>query len=111
LVQAFQELLVGLNTAAPLEDLGGLFEQEGSHLAFGQAAAQVIKRAVFFALAAMAIGAAAWEEAFQEGGVNGVGRQGEGPQEQSLALAQGEGGEALEFVLTYNMSKITRPGG
>jgi hypothetical protein len=59
LVEAFQELLVGLNPTAPLDDLGWLFEQESSHLAFRQAAAQVEKGAVFFTLAAMAVGAAA----------------------------------------------------
>jgi hypothetical protein len=108
LVQAFQELLVGLHPATALKDLGLVFEQEGSHLTFGQAAAQVEEGAVFLALMAMAIGVATFEEAFQEGGMDGIGREGEGAQEVSFALAQGEGGEALEFVLTHNMSKIPR---
>jgi hypothetical protein len=45
----------------------------------------------------MAIGAAALEEAFQKGGVDEVGRQCEGLEQAGLALAQGQGGEALEF--------------
>ena len=64
---------------------------------------------MFFALAAVAIGAAAFEEAFQKGGVNGIGRQNEGAQEMCFALAQGERGKAFELELTHTMSKIPSP--
>jgi hypothetical protein len=40
--------------------------------------------------------------------VNRVLREGERAQEMSLALAQGESGEALEFRLTHIMSKISQ---
>jgi hypothetical protein len=38
--------------------------------------------------------------------VNSVSWEGEGAQEMSLALTQGEGGEAFELILTHIMSKI-----
>jgi hypothetical protein len=108
LVEAFQEPLVGLDTVAGPEDLGLLFEQQGSHLSFGQAATEIKEGAVFLARSAVAIGAAALEKAFQEGGVNRVGGEGEGAQEISFALTQGEGGEAFEFCLTHNIGKIAQ---
>jgi hypothetical protein len=73
LVEAFQELLVSLDSVAGLEDLGLLFEQQSSHLSFGQATAQIKEGAVFVARSAMAIGAATFEKALQKGGVKGVG--------------------------------------
>ena len=65
---------------------------------------------MFLPLAAVAIGTAAFEEALEKGGMDGLGREGECAQEMSFALAQCEGGEALEFCLTHNMSKIPEPG-
>jgi hypothetical protein len=108
LVEAFQELLVGLNSVAGLLDLGRLFEQQGSHLAFGQAAAQIKEGAVFLAGSAVAIEVATFEKALQKGGMKGIGREGERAQEMSFALTQGEGGEALELCLTHNICKIAR---
>jgi len=106
LVEVFQKLLVGRDTVAGLEDLGRLFEQQRSHLPFGQAAAEIKERAVFVARSAMAIGAAALEKALQKGGVNRIGREGETAQEMNFALTQGEGGEMWEIILTHIMSKI-----
>jgi hypothetical protein len=80
-----------------LEDLGLPFEQERSHLALCQTAAQIKEGAMFLALAATAIGTAALEEAFQKGGMNEVGGQFEGLEQAGFALAQRQGGEALEF--------------
>ena len=60
-------------------------------------------------LPAVAVGAATFEKALQKGGVNRIGRESEGAQEMGLALAQGEGGEALEFFLTHIMRKILLP--
>jgi hypothetical protein len=97
LVQGLQKLLVSLDTVAGLEDLGRALEQESSHLAFGQTAAQIKEGAMLLALAAMAIGAAALEEAFQKGGMDEVGRQFERLEQAGFALAQSQGGEALEF--------------
>src|SRR5208282_102216 len=110
LIQARQRLLVSFDTAAGLADLWFAFEQQSAHLSPGQAAAQIEERAVPFPLAAVAIGPAAFEEALQEGGVDGVGRQPEGLEQAGLALAQGQGGEASEFCITHNMSKIPRWG-
>jgi hypothetical protein len=62
---------------------------------------------VLLTLSAAAVGAATFEKALQKGGVNSVSWQGEGAQEMSLALTQGEGGEAFELILTHIMSKIT----
>jgi len=61
---------------------------------------------VLFTLSAVAVGAATFEKALQKGGVNSVSRKGESAQEMSLALTQGESGEAFERVLTHIMSKI-----
>jgi len=54
--------------------------QDGVHLPFGQATAEIKKRAMFLAFLAVAIGAAAFEEPFQEGGVERVLGAGEGAQ-------------------------------
>ena len=97
LVEAVQELLVGLDTVARLEDLGRLFEQQGSHLPFGQAATKIEEGAVFLARSAVTIGPATFEKALQKGGVDGVGREGESVQEMSFALTQSEGREASEL--------------
>jgi hypothetical protein len=88
-----EHLLVRLDAVARLENLPFAFEQEGPHLALGQAAAQVEEGAVFFALAAMAIGAAAFEETFQEGGVDEIRGQLAGLEQAGLALAQSQGGK------------------
>jgi hypothetical protein len=97
LVQGLQKLLVSLDPLAGLEDLGLALEQESSHLAFGQTAAQIKEGAMLWSLAAMAVGAATLEEAFQKGGVEEVGGQFEGLEQADFALAQGQGGEAREF--------------
>jgi hypothetical protein len=110
LVEVFQELLIGRDTVAGLEDLGRLFEQQRSHLPFGQAAAEIKERAVFVARSAMAIGAAALEKALQKGGVDRIGREGQGAQEVGFALTQDEGREALELCLTHNIGKIAGSG-
>jgi hypothetical protein len=109
LVEALQESLVGLHAVAGLEDLGRLFKQEGSHLPFGEAAAEVEEGAVFLTVSAATIGAAAFEKALQKGGVNRILREGEGAQQTRFAVTQGEGGEVYELRLTHNMSKIARP--
>jgi hypothetical protein len=97
LVQGLQKLLVSLDPVAGLEDLGLAFEQEGSHLAFRQTAAQIKEGAMLWTLAAMAIRAATLEEAFQKGSMNEVGRQFERLEQADFALAQSQSGEALEF--------------
>jgi len=89
LVELFQELLVGINAVAGLEDLGLLFEQEGAHLPFGQTAAEVEKGAVLLPLSAVAVGVATFEKALEKGSVNCIGWEGECAQEMSLALTQG----------------------
>jgi hypothetical protein len=106
LVQAFQQMLVGFHPVARLQDLGGLFEQQGSHLPLGQATAQIEERPVLLARLAVAIRPATFKEALQKGGVQGLGREGESVQEVSFALTQGESREVFELVLTHNMSKI-----
>jgi hypothetical protein len=108
LVKIFQELVVGRHTVAGLLDLGLLFEQQGPHLPFREAAAQIKEGAVFLTGSAVAVGTATLEEALQKGGVKGVGRKGEGAQEMGFALTQGEGGEAFEFILTHTTCKIAR---
>ena len=65
---------------------------------------------MFLPLVAVAIGPAAFEEAFHKGGVDGVGRQPERLQQAGLALAQGQGREALEFCLTHIIGKIPNQG-
>jgi hypothetical protein len=110
LVEAFQELLVGPDPVARLQDLGLLFEQEGSHLPFGEAAAEIEEGAVFFAGSAVAIGAATFEKSLQKGGVKGIGREGEGTQEMSFPLTQGEGREVLQLFLTHRICKIAGSG-
>jgi hypothetical protein len=100
--------LIGLDPVAGLEDLALSFEQQSSHLPFGQATAQIEEGAVFIACAATAIGPAAFKKALQEGGVKGVGRKGEGAQETGFALTQGKGGETFELCLTHILSKISQ---
>jgi hypothetical protein len=58
---------------------------------------------VFVALMAGALGAPAGQEPFQQGGVNEVRRQLERAEEVSFALAQSQGGEALDLALTTYM--------
>jgi hypothetical protein len=57
----------------------------------------------------MAIGAAALEETLLKGGTEEVGGQLGVLEEAGFALAQGQGGEALELCLTHNMHKIADP--
>ena len=97
LVEGGQEFLIRLDAVARLQDLGFSLKQESPHPAFGQAAAQVEERTMFIALAAMAIGAATGEEAFEEGGMDNIWGKLEGVEQTGLALAQGQGGKALEF--------------
>ena len=85
---------------AGLGDLGVGFEQQAAHAALGQAALEVEEGAVLLALMAGTLGASASQEPFQERGVDEVRGQREGAQEVGLALAQGQGGEALPFALT-----------
>jgi hypothetical protein len=108
LVEALQELLVGLDAVAGLLDLRLLFEQQGSHLPFGQAAAQIEEGAVFLAGSAVAIGAATLEKALQEGGAKGIGWEGQRAQEMGFALTQGKGREAFELCLTHSIGKIAQ---
>jgi hypothetical protein len=91
LLQALQELSVRLDAAPGLDDLGLFLEQQSAHLALGQTSAQIKKGAMFFALAAMTIGAAAFEEAFEEGGMDRLGGHFEGLEEMGLTLAEGQG--------------------
>lgn len=107
LLQNLQDFLIGLDAAASLQDLSITLEQERAHLPFGQAAAQIEERTMFFTLAAVAVGAAAFEETLQEGGVDQLRRELEGFKQAGLALAQGESGEALWFCLTHVLCKIT----
>ena len=58
---------------------------------------------MFVALMAGALGAPAGQKPFQQGGVNKVRRQLEGAQEVSFALAQRQGGEALDLALTTHI--------
>jgi hypothetical protein len=100
LVEGFEHLAVGLDRLAGLGDLSVGFEQQAAPATFGEAAVEVEEGAVFGALMTGALGAPAGQEPFQQGGVNEVGRQLEGPQEVSFALAQSQGGEALDGTLT-----------
>jgi hypothetical protein len=85
---------------AGLGDLSVGFEQQAAHATFGQAAVEVEEGAVLVALMTGALGAPAGQEPFQQGGVNEVGRQLEGAQAVSFALAQSQGGEARDWALT-----------
>ena len=62
---------------------------------------------MLFALLAVAIATATFQESFQVRGMNRLGRNGEGAQQMSLALAQGQSRKEFEPVLTHNMSKIS----
>jgi hypothetical protein len=103
LVEGFEQVAVGLDRLAGLDDLSVGFEQQAAHATFGEAAVEVEEGAVFVALMAGALGAPAGQEPFQQGGVNEVRRQLEGSQEVSFALAQSQGGEALDLALTTHM--------
>jgi hypothetical protein len=50
-----------------------------------------------------ALGPSAGQETFQQGGVNEVRGQLEGAQEMGFALAQSQGGKALDFGLTTHI--------
>ena len=102
MVEGFEQLAVGLDRLAGLGDLSVGFEQQAAHAAFGEAAIEVEEGAVLLALMAGALGPPAGQEPFQQGGVNEVRRQLEGPQEVGFALAQSQGGEALEFGSYYS---------
>ena len=78
--------------------LRGVFEEELEHLTGGQVGGQVIKGAVALALGASAIRFATGGEALDVGGAEQVRRDGELAQQGGLALAQGQGGGAAEFV-------------
>ena len=65
---------------------------------------------MLFALLAVAIGTATFKESFQERGMNRLGRNAEGAQQMSLALAQGQSGKVFKLILTHYMSKISRSG-
>lgn len=101
--------MVSLDTATGLEDLGFSFEQDGAHLPFGEATAQVKEGTMLLALAAMAVWTAAFEETLQEGGMDQIRGQLEGLEQVRLALAQGQGGKAVEFCLTHIIGKIRDP--
>jgi hypothetical protein len=103
LVEGFKQVAVGLDRLAGLGDLSVGFEQQAAHATFGEATVEVEEGAVFAALMAGALGAPAGQEPFQQGGVNEVWRQLEGPQEVGFALAQSQGGEALDFALTTHI--------
>jgi len=100
LVESCEHLAVGLDRLAGLGDLSVGFEQQAAHATFGQAAVEVEEGAVLVALMTGALGAPAGQEPFQQGGVNEVGRQLEGAQAVSFALAQSQGGEARDWALT-----------
>src|SRR3974390_1533725 len=65
---------------------------------------------MLFALLVVAIGTATFKESFQERGMNRLGRNAEGAQQMSLALAQGQSGKVFKLILTHYMSKISRSG-
>ncbi len=66
-------------------------------LPFGKAAVEIEEGAVLGATrVAVAVGFAAFKQAFQEGGVKEVRQRFEGTQQMSLALAQSQSGGAFE---------------
>ena len=95
-IEPLLHLGVSGHTLAGLVELGCGFEQERLHLAFGEAAVQIIEGAVFGAGGgvAVAVGFAACEETLDEGGVEELWGELKGAQQMRLALAQGEGGSA-----------------
>jgi len=103
LVEGFEHLAVGLNRLAGLGDLGVGLEQQTAHAAFSEAAIEIEEGAVLLALMAGAFGAPAGQKPFQQGGVNEVRWQLEGPPEVGFALAQSQGGEAFDFALTTHI--------
>jgi len=68
------------------------------HPALGKAAVEIEKRAVLGAGAvAAAVRLAAGQKPLQQGGMEQMGRQGEGADQECFSLAQGEGGKAAEI--------------
>jgi hypothetical protein len=97
LVEHLQHLGISGHAVPGLVDLVGGLQQERLHLALGEAAVEIKERAVLGAAGvAAAVGFAALQESLDQGGVEEVGREFKGVQEMRLALAQGQGGGALE---------------
>jgi hypothetical protein len=97
---------VGGQALAGLLDLLLGFEQERLELSFGKAAVEIKEGAVFGALGmAVAVGFAAGQEAFEQGGTKEVGRGFEGTEEMSFALAQSQSGGTLEGALPTHTYK------
>ena len=97
LIERLLDLGVGGEALPRLVHLVGGFEQKGLHLAFGEAAVEIEKGTVFGAgTVAVAVGLAALHEAFDQGSVQELGWEAKGTQETGLALAQRQGGGAVE---------------
>ena len=95
---------IGGHTLAGLHDLLRGFEQKRLHLAFGETAVEVEKRAMPGAGGmAAALGLAALKIAFDDGGVQEVRGKGKGAQQMRLALAQGQSGPAVEGLHTTHI--------
>ena len=92
-LQVLLQLAVMLDGAASGLLLGGGLEQELVDLAHGQALGQVVEGTVLIAaVVALAISFATLGETLHQRGAQAVGADFEPSKEQSLAVAQGEGG-------------------
>src|SRR5208337_195280 len=92
-LQLLLQLTVMLDGAAGRLLLGGGLEEELVDLAHSQALGQVVEGTMLgAAVMAMAVGFAALGETLDQRGAHGVGVDLELGQQESLAVAQGEGG-------------------
>ena len=93
LIEQPLDLGVSGEALARLVNLVGRFEQQGLHLAFGEAAVEIKKGAVLGARTmAVAVGLAALHEPLDQGSVEDFGREVKRAQKTGFALAQSQGG-------------------
>lgn len=97
-IESLLHLGIRRHALTGLVDLGRGLEQERLHLAFGEAAIEIIKGAVLggWVVVAVAVGLATLHEALDQGGAEDLGRKLERAQEMSLAVTQSEYGGAFE---------------
>jgi hypothetical protein len=108
-LQLLLQLEVMVDAASSGLLLGRSLEEELVDLTNRQALSQVVERAVLLAIVvAMAVGLAATGETLYEGSAQGVGAHLDLREQESLALAQGEGGFAGAVYLSHTYGKDTK---
>jgi hypothetical protein len=110
-IESLLHLGVSRHTLAGLVDLGRRLEQERLHLAFGEAAIEIIEGAVFgvWVSVAVTVGLATLHETLDQGRVEDLRRELEGTQEMNLAVAQSECGGAFEWLYPTHIYRQDSP--